>query len=76
MGYTTFNQEWWYNCDLNKWEFKPEFGKYNYSTSAPCKSVRAFRRKLKAAPEGVEFILVGRWVGHDVTGFGNNKLKS
>lgn len=70
MGFTTFEQGWWHNHYLNKWEFLPQHGKFNYGSHEPCRSAMAFRRKLKKAPKGVEFILVSRWVGHNVTGFG------
>lgn len=70
IGFTTFEQGWWHNHDLNKWEFNPHHGKYNYGSHEPCRSVMAFRRKLKKAPKGVEFILVSRWIGNNVTGLG------
>jgi hypothetical protein len=67
MGFTTFENGWWFSHNTNKWEQKPEA---EYSSHQDCKTVKAFRRKLKSAPKGVEFILVSRWVGHDVTGLG------
>lgn len=71
FGYTTLEQGWCYNLSLKRWEYNPEFGKYHYSTHAPAKSVKAFRRSLKSAPKGVKFILVSRWKGYDVHGVGN-----
>jgi len=68
MGFTTFEQGWWHNHDENRWEKNPS--NCNYGSHEPCRSVRAFRRKLKKAPKGVKFILVSRWKGYDVTGFG------
>jgi hypothetical protein len=70
MGITTFEQWWWYNRDFDKWEFTAQLGKGDYTTCQRCRSVKAFRRKLKKAPKGVEFIFVNRWAGHNVTGFG------
>lgn len=68
MGFTTFEQGWRYDDDENRWEQNPDNCSYgNYES---CRSMRAFRRKLKKAPKGVEFILVSRWKGYDVTGFG------
>jgi len=68
MGFTTFEEGWVYNYDMNKWEKNPS--NCNYGINEPCRSVRAFRRKLKKAPKGVEFLLMSRWEGHDVIGFG------
>ena len=70
MGFTTFENGWWFNHNTNKWEQNPEAGEKGYCSHQNCGTVKAFRRKLKSAPKGVEFILVSRWVGHDVTGFG------
>lgn len=72
MGMTTFEQGWWYNLDLKKWELDPPED-YNYSTHQPCRSTKAFRRKLKKAPKDVEFVLVSRWVGFDVIGKGSKR---
>jgi hypothetical protein len=69
-GYTTFENGWWYNHDLNKWELNLQHGTHNYGSHAGCRSVKAFRRKLKSAPKGVEFILVSRWFGNNVVGHG------
>jgi len=43
------------------------------SSHRQCNSVRAFRRLLKSAPIGVEFILSSRYVGYDVIGKGTKK---
>ncbi len=71
MGYTTFNEGWWYNLSLKKWE-NDKSPLYSYCTHAPCSSVKAFRRKLKKAPLGVEFVLTNRYLNHKVTGKGSN----
>ena len=71
MGITTFERGWWYDRDLNEWTNNPDFKRGNISSHQPCKSARAFRRKLKSAPNGVEFILVSRWYGRDITGKGS-----
>jgi hypothetical protein len=73
MGFTTFDMSvndgfWYYNKTLKKWEENMVNENCAYSSHAPCKSVKAFKRKLKNAPRGVTFILVSRWVGHDVQG--------
>lgn len=70
LGMTTFKEGWWYNDDLKQWEFGPKFGTYIYSTHQPCRTVKAFKRKLKKAPKGIGFILASRWVGFDVYGAG------
>ena len=71
MGFTTFENGWWFNHNTNRWEQNPEAGEKGYSSHQNCRSVKAFRRKLKKAPKGVKFILVSRWVGHDVEGTGS-----
>lgn len=73
LGMTTYNLGWWFNYNSNKWEYYPSAGEKGCSTHQQCNSVRAFRRKLKKAPIGVEFILVSGWIGHDVTGVGSKK---
>ena len=70
MGFTTFENGWWFNNNTNKWEQNPKAGEKGYSSYRDCRTVKAFRRKLKSAPKGVEFILVSRWVGYNVTGIG------
>lgn len=70
IGFTTFENGWWFNHNTNKWEQNPSAGEKGYGSHQDCRTVKAFRRKLKYAPKGVEFILVSRWVGYNVTGFG------
>jgi hypothetical protein len=71
MGFTTFETGWWFNYNTNSWEQNPKAGEKGYSSHQDCRSVKAFRRKLKKAPKGVKFILVSRWVGYDVEGTGS-----
>ena len=71
-GMTTFEQGWWHNHDLNKWQNPPDED-CNYGSHQPCTSVRAFRRKLKNAPRGIKFILCSKWKGHDVHGVGSKE---
>jgi hypothetical protein len=70
MGFTTFENGWWFNHNTNKWDQNPKAGEKGYCSHQDCRTVKAFRRKLKYAPNGVKFILVSRWVGYDVIGFG------
>lgn len=70
IGFTTFDKGWWFNHNTNKWEQNPSVGGKGYSSHQCCRTVKSFRRKLKQAPKGVEFILVSRWSGHNVIGFG------
>ena len=56
---------WWFNRD--KWE---QNAKARCSSYQDCRTVKAFRRKLKSAPRGVECVLVSRWAGCDVIGVG------
>ena len=69
-GFEAVNCEWAWNYDLRIWTQEIEGGKYRYSSHAPCKSVRAFRRMLKKAPKGVEFKLWNKYTGCNVRGFG------
>lgn len=71
IGVTTFESGWWFDYNTNQWEHNPKSGLKGYSSHQNCKTVKAFKRKLKKAPKGVEFILVSRWVGHDVYGKNN-----
>ena len=77
MGITTFEGEWRYHKDLHEWvnhDDNYEWDGSGYSSHQPCKSVRAFRRKLKKCPKEVEFILVSRWIGHNIIGFNTKKI--
>ena len=74
-GFTTFEQGWWYNCDLKRWENDMDGERYDYSSHQPCRTMKAFRRKLKKAPSGVEFVLNSRWVGKNITGVGTKYLQ-
>lgn len=69
-GFEAINCEWAWNYDLRKWTQEIESGKYRYSSHAPCKSVKAFRRMLKKAPKGIKFKLWNKYVGCCVYGFG------
>jgi hypothetical protein len=68
FGMTNFDDYWWVDT-LKKWVKISEVDKrLERSTHRDCRSTRAFRRMLKTAPKGVEFILVSRWVGYNVYG--------
>jgi len=71
MGFTALETGWWFNYNTNSWEQNPKPGDKGYSSHQDCRSVKAFRRKLKKAPKGVKFILISRWVGYDVEGTGS-----
>lgn len=69
-GITTFDAGWWYNIDLKKWQCnETNHGKYNMSSHQKCRTLRAFRRKLKNMPKGVEWILVSRYKNCNVIAF-------
>jgi len=69
IGMTNFDDYWW---DGKEWVLAPNHAN-NYSSHCNCNSLRAFRRRLKKAPKGVEFILVSRWKGYDI--YGKNTAK-
>ena len=78
IGITTIDKDpWWFNEKLNQWENQKNTNKNidcDYNSHQDCKSVKAFKRKLKKCPKGVEFILVNKWVGYDV--YGKNTTKN
>lgn len=70
MGMTTYDDVW-FNNNTNRWEQNPKIGENEYCSHQSCRSVRAFRRKLKKAPNGFKFVLESRWRGYDVFGVGS-----
>lgn len=70
LGFTTYEKGWWFNHNTNKWEQNIKASENNFGFIQHCKTVKAFRRKLKKAPKGVEFTLVSRWIGYNVEGVG------
>ena len=42
MGFTTFEQGWWFNYNTNKWEQNPKAGEKGYSSYQRCNSVKSF----------------------------------
>ena len=75
MGFTPVKSNWWFDYNTNKWSETPTIGEKGYGSHQDCNTVKAFRRKLKYAPKGVEFRLVSRWVGYDVIGIGSYTQK-
>lgn len=71
---TTFDR-WWYSD--GQWVHTDDLDitKGGSNCAYGCRSVKAFRRMLKSAPRGVEFILVNSWLGYDVYGVGSNPRK-
>jgi len=76
IGFTVYKGDCglWFIHNTNRWEYNPNTGKNGYSSHQPCRTVRAFRRKLKYAPKGISFILVSRWFGHDIIGQGSYEI--
>jgi hypothetical protein len=70
-GFEALDYTWAWNCELKRWTNILEVGKYSYRSHAPCKSVRAFRRMLKRAPNGVKFKLWSKYDNCCVYGFGS-----
>lgn len=66
MGVTTYDRLW-YHKPTKQWTNDKDVLKGgNYSNFMPCRSVKAFRRFLDKAPREIEWILINRYVGHDV----------
>ena len=74
MGATTY-EDLWFDHTNNKWssyKMEPELSdRGNYSSHSRCLTVKAFKRQMAKAqkylPAGIEFILVSRYTGCDVT---------
>ena len=57
----------WWNHDTRKWEPLNTTKNCNYSTHAPCKTVKAFNRMLRKNPQiQGNAVLVSRYVGYAV----------
>jgi hypothetical protein len=65
---------WRFCKDTRRWLNGYETPVSDYTFFVSCRSVRAFRRHLKKAPAGIEFVLCSRFVGKDVIGFGKKSL--
>lgn len=70
IGMTCVSNLWWWSKEKREWT---EEGGVR-SSHLKCRSVRAFRRRLKNAPANMTFTLVSKWKGFHVTGQGS-KLK-
>lgn len=69
------NNDWWFDYESNQWlNDMTLLGKKGFSSHQWCRSVKAFRRKLKKAPKGVKFILVSKWKRHDIIGYGSKEI--
>lgn len=64
-GIFTFEDGWWYYPELKKWS-KDYDCKITHRSWQDCGTLKAFRRKLKRLPKGVEFILRSKYVGYDI----------
>jgi hypothetical protein len=74
---STHNVNLWYNTTLGIWEDRDKEiynVNHGYSSHAPCRSVRSFRKMLSKLPDKFELILVSRWIGFNVTGRGSAKV--
>ena len=57
----------WWNHDNRKWEPLNTTENCNYSTHAPCKTVKAFKRMLRKNPQiQGDAVLVSRYIGYTV----------
>ena len=54
-----------------KTRFRGIWRENDYMDIGDCRSVRAFRRRLKSLPKGVEYILLGLWQNYNVYGWGS-----
>ncbi len=57
----------WWNTKLGKWEPYQANKDHGYSTHAPCKTLKAFKRMLRKYPEIIgRCVLVNKYKGLDV----------
>jgi len=72
LGIFCTSKKLWYSFEANSWQIgmKAEITEKGISTHQPCKSIRAFRRKLKQAPNGFTFCLISEQRGDEVYGIG------
>jgi len=73
MGFTTF-ELYLFNLDLKIWQHVDDLGNCNYSSHEDCRTMKAFRRKLKKCPYGVRFMLSSRWKGYNIEGVGTKNI--
>lgn len=69
-GITNFEANLWWSYEHKKWLPLEECGGQGASTTAPCRSFKAFKSHLKRHPELQtvgEMVLVSRFMGHNVT---------
>lgn len=68
---TDIDRNYYFDLSKNKWVKIFETKENKITSNRNCRSVRAFRRRLKKMPKGVKFTLVSKWVGFDVEGVGS-----
>ena len=56
--WNTGKKEWFYSSSSNS----------NSTVFLDCKTMKAFKRRLKKAPQGIQFRLVSRFIGFDILG--------
>jgi hypothetical protein len=57
----------WWDCTNRIWVRDPDLSRGDFSNSAPCRTVRAFRRMLRKNPcIKKQAWLVNRYIGFDV----------
>ena len=67
LGVQVVGGDAWWNIDLCAWEDDPRFGDYAYSTSASCRTFKAFKRMIRKNPIiSGKAVLVNRYIGLDI----------
>ena len=61
------NDNWRWNTDKKKWINSNSSAK-DSTVFLDCKTLNAFKRRLKKTPQGIQFRLVSRFIGFDVLG--------
>ncbi len=61
------DNKWRWNTDKKQWINSNSSDK-DTTVFLDCKTLKAFKRRLRKAPKGVQFRLVSRFIGFDVLG--------
>ena len=61
------DNKWRWNADKKEW-FYSSASNSNSTVFLDCKTLKAFKRRLKKTPPGIQFRLVSRFIGFDVLG--------
>jgi hypothetical protein len=79
IGITHFSMELWWSYEHKKWLPMDECGVQGASSTAPCRSFKAFKSHLRRHPElqtGATITLASWFGGHDIHARWSKELKA